>query len=327
MPFTNPFNNYYRSVLNPAIIAAGFTPVRADEIYGTTPIIDDVINEIRGSSALVADVTGKNPNVNYELGIAHTLQKPVVIISQTIDDIPFDYRHYRAYVYNTAEVDWAAALADKITKTLRRIKLNPPSFPKERRATVSHLELNKVFMTRPGIKNFLDLLQAAESGSEIMFLGMAMTTLSDVRIQDALENKLREGCKARLLSLYPKSHIVKQKALDEGRKPMELKKDLLSIDEHHRNFIKYRLDGLVDRIEMGHYDEPLKYFLFITSAALIAGFYLPGARCAFLPHIQIDQRENSAYTAFQEYFNSLWERRIELRETKTDTLEEDSLST
>src|ERR1041385_6381609 len=73
MPFSEPFDNYYKKILVPAINAAGLHPVRADEIYSTGPIIRDVIEGIRSSVALVADVTGKNANVNYELGMAHIL--------------------------------------------------------------------------------------------------------------------------------------------------------------------------------------------------------------------------------------------------------------
>jgi hypothetical protein len=124
MPFKEPFNSYYKQIFVPSIEAAGYSPIRADEIYGTGVIMDDVINEIRDAEALVADITEKNPNVNYEMGIAHTLLKPVVIISQTIDDIPFDYRHLRAIIYDIQETDWQSNLKDKITKTLQKLSLD-----------------------------------------------------------------------------------------------------------------------------------------------------------------------------------------------------------
>jgi hypothetical protein len=124
MPFSEPFNVYYKDIIVPAIVAAGFRPMRADEIYGTRAIIEDIFREIKDSALLIADVTGKNPNVNYELGIAHTLGRPVVIISQFIEDIPFDYRHLRAIIYDTSQVNWAVELKLKITKSLQSIQLN-----------------------------------------------------------------------------------------------------------------------------------------------------------------------------------------------------------
>jgi len=123
MPFKEPFNSYYEQILVPAIKEAGFEAIRADEIYSTRPVIEDIRKEIRESAALVADVTGKNPNVNYELGIAHTLERPVVIISQSIDDIPSDYRHYRVITYGTSEL---STLGNKITNTLQNIEERKP---------------------------------------------------------------------------------------------------------------------------------------------------------------------------------------------------------
>jgi hypothetical protein len=122
MPFRRPFDTYYTNLIAPAIKDAGYTPLRADEIYGTRPVIDDIFREITDSSALVADVTGKNPNVNYELGVAHALRRPVVIISQRQDDIPFDYKHIRTIIYNTTDIDWQASLRSKIIFTLNSIQ-------------------------------------------------------------------------------------------------------------------------------------------------------------------------------------------------------------
>ncbi|MFL6233109.1 MAG: RICIN domain-containing protein [Thermoanaerobaculia bacterium] len=122
MPFRRPFNGYYEQILKPVIIQAGFQPSRADEIYGTGPIIDDIFRSIRGATVLIADVTGKNPNVNYELGIAHALERPVIILSQSVDHIPFDYRQIRSILYDPREAHWEQALQDAITNTLKTIE-------------------------------------------------------------------------------------------------------------------------------------------------------------------------------------------------------------
>lgn len=122
MPFRQPFNDYYQNVIYPSIVLAEMKPIRADEIYSTHSLIADIFREIGEATALVADVTGKNPNVNYELGIAHAFEKPVIIISQSRDDIPFDYQHYRSTLYNVNEANWEQKLKNYITKTLIGIK-------------------------------------------------------------------------------------------------------------------------------------------------------------------------------------------------------------
>jgi hypothetical protein len=119
MPFGGQFDSTYKSVLVPAIGAAGYKPVRGDEVYSIRPVIEDVFQEIRTASVLVADVTGNNPNVNYELGVAHGLNKSVVIIGQGIEVAPFDIRHLRTIVYNTQSEGWAEELSNKLIATLR----------------------------------------------------------------------------------------------------------------------------------------------------------------------------------------------------------------
>ena len=65
----------------------------------TTPIMGDVWTAINGCKFAIADCTGRNPNVFYELGIAHTLGKPVVLMTQNMDDVPFDLQQFRVIVY------------------------------------------------------------------------------------------------------------------------------------------------------------------------------------------------------------------------------------
>src|SRR5690606_37834424 len=81
MPFAPPLGNYYELIYEPAIKKAGLKPVRADdEIFGTGKIMDQVWAGITNAKVLVAELTSRNPNVFYELGLAHSLQKPVVLV-------------------------------------------------------------------------------------------------------------------------------------------------------------------------------------------------------------------------------------------------------
>ena len=59
---------------------------------------------------LVAELTSRNPNVLYELGLAHALKKPVVLISSNEHDIPFDVRHIRVIYYNMNDPFWGSKL-------------------------------------------------------------------------------------------------------------------------------------------------------------------------------------------------------------------------
>ncbi len=120
-PFSEPFNTIYSDHSRPAIEAAGFTVERADEIYGTEPIIEDIWEGINSSEIVVADVSGRNPNVMYEIGMAHTVGRPVLIITQDIDDVPFDLKHYRCIQYSHTPRG-CNELEQKISGTLKFLK-------------------------------------------------------------------------------------------------------------------------------------------------------------------------------------------------------------
>lgn len=75
------------------------TCLKADDIWENSTFIQDVFDLIFTSQVVVADFTGKNPNVFYEVGIAHTLGKTVIPITQNIEDVPSDLGHHRALKY------------------------------------------------------------------------------------------------------------------------------------------------------------------------------------------------------------------------------------
>jgi Lon protease-like protein len=99
MPFTDRFRPVFENIVKPVIERFGLRGVRADDIYGPRPIMEDVWRSINEAQVIIADVTGKNPNVFYEVGLAHAIGKDVIIISQSLEDIPFDLRHLRCIIY------------------------------------------------------------------------------------------------------------------------------------------------------------------------------------------------------------------------------------
>ena len=118
MPFGGRFDEYYQLVIKPAIETTTLRPRRADEIYGTNPIISDIWRGIWTARLIVADVTTKNPNVNYELGLAHALGVPTILITQRMEDVPFDYRHRRCIPYDVAGAKWQDELQNRLVKTI-----------------------------------------------------------------------------------------------------------------------------------------------------------------------------------------------------------------
>lgn len=125
MPFREPINSYYTPIIATAIRDVGLEPLRADEITKSGAIVDQIWKGIRRSVVCVAELTGQNANVMYELGLAHALGKPVVSLVQSMDDIPFDLKHLRHIVYHTSTVDWNTKLRTDLGAMLRSTLSNP----------------------------------------------------------------------------------------------------------------------------------------------------------------------------------------------------------
>jgi len=71
---------------------------RADDMFGQG-VMEDIYEGIVTARLVLAECTGKNPNVLYELGLAHSLGKRTVLLSQSEEDIPFDFRRFRFCIY------------------------------------------------------------------------------------------------------------------------------------------------------------------------------------------------------------------------------------
>ena len=101
MPFDEEFVAVYTQFIKPLLEDVGFKVDRADDIESQQNILRDVVEKIDTSDLIVADLTSANPNVFYELGLAHALKKPVILMTQSIDDLPFDLKSYRHLEYST----------------------------------------------------------------------------------------------------------------------------------------------------------------------------------------------------------------------------------
>jgi len=125
MPFGSWFDNYFTEIYKPAIINAGLEPKRADDIYRPSTIVQDIWNYTQSEKIVLADLTGKNANVFYELGLAHALAKPAILVTNSMDDVPFDLRALRVIEYNKNDCNWGNVLKEKIEKSIKETISSP----------------------------------------------------------------------------------------------------------------------------------------------------------------------------------------------------------
>ena len=87
--------------------------------------MDQIWAGINGAKVLVAELTSRNANVFYELGLAHALEKPVVLVSSNEDDVPFDLQHIRVIYYDVMDPFWGQKLLDKVAENILSALKNP----------------------------------------------------------------------------------------------------------------------------------------------------------------------------------------------------------
>ena len=104
MPFRSELNFFYLYLRRHLEENHGLRVERGDHRILTIPLLEKIREHINEADVLIADVTGRNPNVFYELGLAHALDKPVILLTQDpIEEIPTDIRHLEFIRYDLAK--------------------------------------------------------------------------------------------------------------------------------------------------------------------------------------------------------------------------------
>lgn len=121
MPFTEPWSHrIYKKILTPILTECELNPMRADNLYGQR-IMEDIWISVNSAFVVLADVTGRNANVFYELGIAHTVGAKVILLTQEDGDVPFDIKPYR-YIKYADNHDGYETLHEMLPQFVRHIR-------------------------------------------------------------------------------------------------------------------------------------------------------------------------------------------------------------
>jgi Nucleoside 2-deoxyribosyltransferase len=98
------FEELYTDVIQPLVTEFGLRPYRADQIYGPGTIIDDIIRGIETAQIVIAEITPTNENVFYEVGYAHALKKPTILLvdREKKEKLPFDLSGFRCLFYQNS---------------------------------------------------------------------------------------------------------------------------------------------------------------------------------------------------------------------------------
>jgi len=101
MPFAEEYKAFYEIAIKQAIQGLGLECKRVDDFYQSRNIMGDIIKGIQNAKFILADLSGRNPNVFLEVGIAHATQKHVLLITQKLEDVPPKLQVVRCHIYRS----------------------------------------------------------------------------------------------------------------------------------------------------------------------------------------------------------------------------------
>jgi hypothetical protein len=127
MAFDPEFETIYSEIIRPSLERAGYSVYRADSLINQQNILKDIIRNIHAANLIVAELTALNPNVFYELGIAHALRKSTVLLTQSVEELPFDLRSYRVIDYSI-RFDEIGKLGEALLEVAEKAKINAITF-------------------------------------------------------------------------------------------------------------------------------------------------------------------------------------------------------
>jgi len=118
----------FRHVIQPAVTECGYKPLRADQLSKPGLITSQIIQYLLDADIVVADLAGHNPNVFYELAIRHAVQKPVMLISEKNEKLPFDVAQNRAIMLDHRDLDSADYCRRELIKQIKEVEKGPSDF-------------------------------------------------------------------------------------------------------------------------------------------------------------------------------------------------------
>ncbi len=113
MPFSDHYREIYDQIYKPVCDAKNLYCWRVDEIHRPGSITKDIVEGIFNADIIIADLTSRNPNVFYELGIAHASGNKTIMVAQKMEEVPFDVKSYRIIQYEQT-IKGSAIFRDKL---------------------------------------------------------------------------------------------------------------------------------------------------------------------------------------------------------------------
>lgn len=203
MPLAPEFDEIYQQGIKEVWEELGFRCLRSDEDIHTHDIMCHAIcQNIQRARFIIADMTGRNPNVFYELGLAHAFGKPAILITQRVEDVPFDLKVILHIDYG-GDINKLSRKLQKMVKSLLAKGVTPKPLPSAIERRTSLFNKAEVWLENTkGISNMCSKLKSdcerkkvssiQEAGGRVDTIGSGVYSLL-TSIEKALKEKNRSG--------------------------------------------------------------------------------------------------------------------------------------
>lgn len=122
MPFSQSFDDIYKIGIKETAESLDVLAERVDEQIFQEGILDRIYRQIDAADIIIADMTGQNPNVFYEVGYAHAKEKLCILLTKNSEDIPFDLKHHRHIVYEDSILGLKESLVKELTWAIKQVE-------------------------------------------------------------------------------------------------------------------------------------------------------------------------------------------------------------
>ena len=112
----------YQHIIKPVCEKCGFAAQRVDEFNTSNSITQEILDALNDYDLVIADLTGHNPNVFFEIGYRTKSQKPIIHLKRKDETIPFDVSSIRTFEYDLTDLDMVTATKDRLEQVIRNFK-------------------------------------------------------------------------------------------------------------------------------------------------------------------------------------------------------------
>lgn len=188
MPFSKEFDDVYKLGIKAACQEAGAYCERVDEQIYIESMLERIYNQISKADIIISDMTGRNPNVFYETGYAHALDKKVIHLTQQAEDIPFDLKHFPHIVYEGSVLKLKEAVLRRVSWLIKNPSTSISQIGFNFEFFINEKKLNE----RPTINITRLNDQVIEMTYKVHNIGQTIYDLSSFQFGLTAPNKIRK---------------------------------------------------------------------------------------------------------------------------------------